>query len=200
MRPRAIAFASAGAAIRPLTIAFASAGAVLLAGGCAALGTSPIAHTATTRSRLAEAQATHEYPSPPPPPQRAAGGGRTPIAAVRSFATAYINWNAQTVASDMRTLAADSIGQARSSMQLAAAQTAGDYELQRGGITNSGTVEAVAPLAGHSGQYVVVTLEATSASNTNAYQGLRPAWHVTLATVAGPQPGLWVISGWQPES
>ena len=34
-------------------------------------------------------------------------------------------------------------------MALAAAQTAGDYELQRGGIANSGTVEAVAPLAGH---------------------------------------------------
>ena len=33
-------------------------------------------------------------------------------------------------------------------MQLAAAQTANDYELRRGGIANGGSVEAVAPLAG----------------------------------------------------
>ena len=57
-------------------------------------------------------------------------------------------------------------------MTLAAAQTAGDYELREGGIANSGAVEAVAPLSGHAGEYVVVTRESTSASNTTAYQGL----------------------------
>ncbi|HTU86302.1 MAG TPA: hypothetical protein VMF57_12060 [Solirubrobacteraceae bacterium] len=149
---------------------------------------------------LAQAQATHEYPSPPPRPQTATGASSTPIQAIRRFANAYINWTAQTVAPDMRLLAARSVGQARSAMQLAAAGTADDYELQRGGIANHGTVQAVAPLPGRRDQYVVVTLESTTATNTTAYQGLLPAWHVALATVAQQGPGEWVLSGWQPES
>ena len=63
-----------------------------------------------------------------------------------------------------------------------------------------GTVEAVASLPGHNNQYVVVTLESTTATNTTAYQGLRPAWHVALATVTEQRPGAWVLSAWQPES
>jgi hypothetical protein len=99
----------------------------------------------------------------------------------------------------MRQLAAGSLGQARSAMQLAAAQTANDYELQRGGIANHGTVEAVAPLRGSGDRYVVVTRETTTAASS-AYQGLRPAWHVAVATVSALGPGRWVVSGWQPES
>ncbi len=114
--------------------------------------------------------------------------------------TAYINWNARTVAGTMRILAADSIGQARAAMTLAAAETADDYELRRGGIANSGVVEAVAPLSGHPDQYVVVTRESTTATNTTAYQGLRPAWHVALATAQELPGGRWVLSDWQPES
>jgi hypothetical protein len=151
-------------------------------------------------SKLAQAQATHEFPSPPPPPETAAGGAGAPADAVRAFATAYINWTAQTVARDMRSLAAQSVGQARSAMALAAAETADDYELQRGGIANRGTVQAVAPLPGGPNRYAVVTLESTSATNTTAYQGLRPAWHVALATVTELQPGQWVVSAWQPEN
>jgi hypothetical protein len=154
----------------------------------------------TTPSKLAQAQATHEYPSPPPPPQTATGTTSTAAQAVRAFATAYINWTARTVAGDMESLAARSVGQARSAMTLAAGQTGDDYELRRGGISNRGTVEAVAPLPGHRHQYVVVTLESTSATNTTAYQGLRPAWHVALATVTEQQPGEWVVSAWQPEN
>jgi hypothetical protein len=123
----------------------------------------------------------------------------TPERAVRSFADAYINWTADTVGRDMSRLAAASVGQARSALQLAAAQTAGDYELKRGGIANSGTVEAIAPLPGSRHQYVVVTREQTSATADAAYHGLRPAWHVAIATVARV-PGGWVLSGWQPES
>jgi hypothetical protein len=119
---------------------------------------------------------------------------------VAAFATAYINWDAQSVSPDMRALAAHSVGQARAAMTLAAAETAGDYELQRGGIANHGTVEAVAPLARRQNQYVVVTLESTTATNTTAYQGLRPAWHVALATVTQQGAGQWVLSGWQPEN
>jgi hypothetical protein len=121
------------------------------------------------------------------------------VDAVRSFANSYINWTAETVAADMRALAGRSIGQARSALELAAAQTASDYELQQGGISNSGQVEAVAPLPSSRDRYVVVTRESTAATNTTAYQGLRPAWHVALATVS-PLKGGWVLSGWQPES
>jgi hypothetical protein len=119
---------------------------------------------------------------------------------VRTFATAYINWTARSVKRVLLALAARSVGQARSAMELAAAQTGSDYELHRGGIGNSGTVEAVARLAGAAGRYVVVTREATTATNTSAYAGLRPAWHVTVATVRQLSSGDWVLSGWQPES
>jgi hypothetical protein len=150
---------------------------------------------------LARAQATDEYPAPAPPAQSVSDGGATsPVAAVQAFATTYINWNARTLVAQLRALAADSVGQARSAMALAASQTASDYELQRGGVQNSGTVEAVAPLAGQPNQYVVVTREQTSATNTSAYEGLSPAWHLALATVAEVSPGRWALSAWQPES
>jgi hypothetical protein len=136
----------------------------------------------------------------PPSARETAPGGSAPEQAIRGFATAYINWTATSVAGDMRALANVSIGQARSAMQLAAAETAGDYELQQGGIANSGTVEAVAPLPGRRNQYAVVTLEETTATASNAYQGLAPSWHLAVATVVEAVPGRWVVSGWQPEN
>jgi hypothetical protein len=189
----------------------------IVAGGCASLAPAPRQPAATSRtattsrttttgrtatsssSAVARAQTTHEYPGPAPPRQSAAGSA-SPAAAVAAFANAYINWNAETVAADMQTLAGQSVGQARSEMELAAAQTGSDYELRRGGIANSGTVEAVAALGGTGGRYVVVTRERTTATATSAYQGLRPAWHVALASVARVGPGRWAVSGWQPES
>jgi hypothetical protein len=162
--------------------------------GCASLTSAP-------PTRLAIAQRTHEYPSPPPPAQTVDGGGASgAAAAVRAFASAYINWTAETVSQHMRQLATQSVGQARSAMQLAAAQTAGDYELQRGGIANSGKVEVVAPLPSQHNEYVVVTRELTTATNTTAYEGLAPAWHVAVATVQRLAGGAWAVSGWQPES
>jgi hypothetical protein len=151
-------------------------------------------------SPVARAQRTHEYPSPPPPRQSVTGASASAAAAVFAFATAYINWNAKTVSQDLRVLARRSIGQARSTLQLAAAQTASDYELRRGGVANQGAVEAVAPLPGSREQYVVVTRELTTATATTAYQGLQPAWHIALATVTQERPGQWVVSAWQPES
>jgi hypothetical protein len=163
-------------------------------------GCSPLAiHTMPPRP-LARAQAAYEYPGPPPPPQTTSGDAASATAAIEAFATTYINWTAETVVPQLRALAARSVGQARSAMTLAATQTAGDYELRRGGVQNSGTVEAVAPVLGQRDQYVVVTREQTSATNTTAYQGLSPAWHLTLATVSEVAAGKWVVSGWQPES
>jgi hypothetical protein len=46
----------------------------------------------------------------------------------------------------------------------------------------------------------VVTRESPSASNTTAYQGLRPAWHLALATALELRTGQWVLTGWQPEN
>jgi hypothetical protein len=172
-------------------------GAALALGGCADLGAS----TTPSRSKVAIADRTHEYPASPVATETVAGGGATAAEqAIRAFATAYINWTAGSVARDMLVLAAESVGQARSATELAASETASDYELRRGGVANSGTVQAVAPLPGGSGRFVVVTLERTTATNTNAYAGLAPAWHVTLATATELSAGRWVVSGWQPEN
>jgi hypothetical protein len=180
--------------VRPAP-AIAVAAAML--SGCASLVPARPPH-APASSPLTRAQATHEYPSPTTPRQSAPGSA-SPIQAVAAFAISYINWNAQTVAAHMQALAGQSVGQARSAMELAAAQTGSDYELRRGGIANSGTVEAVAPLAGQRDRYVVVTEERTTASATDAYQGLQPAWHVEVATVVRLGQGRWAVSGWQPE-
>ena len=152
------------------------------------------------RTAIAQAQSTHEYPTPAPPRQSAAGGSPTAVAAVDAFAAAYVNWTAQSVSKDMQQLAARSVGQARSAMELAAAQTAGDYELAQGGIANVGTVEAIARLDRQPDHYIVVTRELTTATATTAYEGLAPAWHLTRATVTRLATGGWVVSGWQPEN
>ena len=144
------------------------------------------------------ANRTHEYPSPPAPPEHAPGSP-TPQAALLAFAGAYVNWNAGSVAGDLRRLARASIGQARSAMEIQAAGIAADGELRRQGVWNTGTVQAVAPVRGDHAHWVVVTLESTRARRGGAYAGLLPAWHVTVATVTRVAGG-WVLSGWQPES
>ena len=158
--------------------------AIALALLCAALGGCGIASTPATT------------PTPRSVPPASAG----PIETLRAFATAYINWSATTISEQMRALATQSMGQARAAVELAAAQSANDYELQRGGISNHGKVEAIARLSDHRNEYVVVTRETTSSTNTAAYQGLRPAWHLALATVTQLGSGRWVVSRWQPES
>lgn len=149
---------------------------------------------------LRQAARTHEYPSPATAADAVTGGWPSAVSAVEAFATAYINWSFATVTAQMRALAQASVGQARAATALAAAETAGDYELHHGGISNHGTVEAIAPLAHHPDQYVVVTREQTTATDSAAYQGLRPAWHLALATVTRLAGGQWVVSGWEPQS
>lgn len=157
------------------------------------------ASRARARANLAQAQRTHEYPTPVPH-QTVVGAWRNPVQAVQVFADTYINWTVQTISDRMRALAEVSVGQARSAVSLAAAHAATDPELHRGGIANAGTVEGIAPLVGHDDEYAVVTRESTSATNSSAYRGLAPAWHVSLATVVRVKGGLWVLSGWQPEN
>lgn len=157
------------------------------------------AEPARAQATVARAQRTHEIPTPAPS-QQALGGWRSPVQAVQVFAQWYINWTADTVATHLRVLAQVGVGQARSAMTLAAGQVGNDSSLKLGGIANSGTVEAIAPVTGERNVYAVVTRERTTATNTNAYHGLRPAWHVTLATVTEVDGRLWTISGWQPEN
>lgn len=154
---------------------------------------------ASVRATVARAQRSHEIPTPAPA-QQALGGWRSRVQAVQVFAQNYINWTADTVAARLRVLAQAAIGQARSAMTLAAGQVAHDSSIALGGIANSGTVEAIAPVTGEHDVYAVVTRERTIATHTDAYQGLRPSWHVTLATVAEVDGRLWTISAWQPEN
>ena len=158
-----------------------------------------VASVARLRATVARAQHTHEIPTPAPA-AKALGGWHSPVQAVQVFAQSYINWTAATVATQLHVLAQAAIGQARSAMTLAAGQVGHDSSIALGGIANSGTVEAIAPVTGENNVYAVVTRERTTATNTNAYQGLRPAWHVTLATVTEVFGHLWTISRWQPEN
>lgn len=167
---------------------------VVLAGGCAPLSGAPVGSAAGRRGP----SSSHEQPSPPVA-QHATPGAATPALAVAAFAVGYINWTASTVSGRMSGLAGLSVGQARALVTLAAAQTARDYELRRGGVANSGIVEAIAPVIGQRDTYAVVTRERTTATGTDAYRGLAPSWHVALAKVAGSTRGGWVVSGWQPE-
>lgn len=203
-------------AVPPLAavVAAAMAAALLVAGCGLPFGGSGAASRSTTvipvatgpgpsviRATVARAQRTHEIPTPAPTPaQQALGGWRSPVQAVQVFADTYINWTADTVAAHLHALAQAAVGQARSAMALAAGQVGHDGSIALGGIANSGTVEAIAPVTGEDNVYAVVTRERTTATHTSAYQGLRPAWHVTLATVIKVFGHLWTISGWQPEN
>lgn len=182
--------------LRRLRAAASALLAVVLAGGCAPLSSSvPGGAASGTRSSTPP----NERPSPAVVEQAMAGAA-TPTLAVAAFAVGYINWTARTVSDRMQGLAALSVGQARSLVTLTAAQTARDYELRRGGVANSGIVEAIAPVIGQRDTYAVVTRERTTATGTDAYRGLAPSWHVALATVTGVAHGGWVVSGWTPES
>lgn len=196
---------AAAAVVAAGVLAGVPAGCGLSLGGSAA-GTrtataapAPATATARLRATVARAQRSHEIPTPAPA-QKALGGWRSPVQAVQVFAQNYINWTADTVATDLHVLSQAAVGQARSAMTLAAAQVGHDSSIALGGIANSGTVEAIAPVTGERDVYAVVTRERTTATHTSAYRGLRPGWHVTLATVTEVDGRLWTISGWQPEN
>lgn len=191
------------------TRAIAGGVVALALGGCAVVATThaPTTHARSTAiaSELRRVQGTHELPTPAAP-QRAPGSA-SPARAIRRFAEQYVNWDAADVAARMRALAGASIGQARSEMALTSAQVRGDRTLRQAGIANHGTVEAVARLPRQHNRYVVVTRERTTARYTTSYQGLAPAWHVTLVTVARVRGARrradgrprWVVSVWQPQ-
>lgn len=178
--------------------------ACLVVSGCGAVGaTATVTRTASApRAAPPDGSGNARVLTPATTSRARPRSGFSPQAAevVIAFADEYINWNSHTVSADMQTLASESIGQAHSAMELAAGETAKDYELQRGGIANSGQIEAVGPLTGSTDRWVVVTRERTTATASNAYQGLQPAWHVIVAAAVELSSGRWVLSEWQPES
>ena len=177
-----------------------SQGSETTAGSAPAATPTPSAAARPSPAAITRAdRTTHELPTPHGR-QRVDGGWATPTGAVESFASAYINWTAATVAPRLRALARASVGQARAAVTAQASEVARDGELRRGGIANAGTVEAIGPVAGARDRYAVVTRERTTAASSAAYRGLRPAWHVALATVTRLPGGLWVLSAWQPEN
>src|SRR5579875_892639 len=117
-----------------------TATALLLAGCLSVVAVRParpaLAPTRTPAKTTAAATATagtvspNELPSPPPPRQTAPGAA-SPVAAVTAFARAYVNWSYRDVAARMAMLSRASIGQARSAMTLAAAETGRDSTISQ---------------------------------------------------------------------
>ena len=196
----------AAVAVAAVALATALAGCSLSAahpapgtGGASATSGASTRVGSSVAAKVARADRTQEVPTPAPG-QRVAGGWQRPAEAVYVFATQYINWNSQDVSARLRALARVCVGQARAAVTEAATGTASDYELKQGGLANAGMVEAIAPVVGQPHEYAVVTRERTTATGSDAYQGLAPAWHLALATVTRLKSGLWVLSDWQPES
>jgi hypothetical protein len=196
---------SVRAAFVAAALATALAGCSLRAAAPAQTSSASVAATSSTPAgssvaeMAARADRTHEVPTPAPREQ-VAGGWRSPTQAVYVFATQYINWNSHDLSARLRALARVSVGQARSAVSAAATETASDRGLRQGQIANSGVVEAIGPVIGRRYEYAVATRERTTASGSDAYQGIAPEWHLAVATVTRLEGGLWVLSGWQPEN
>jgi hypothetical protein len=182
-----------------LTAVAATTLAALTLTGCS----NPDAPTAATPTVATPASATPNAGEPPGTarspvaPQASLRVAPTPRAALTAFAELYINWSYKTLSAQQRTLAAISVGAARLAEQQAAATSAADNTLRQGHIHNSGQVTSIAPELTHRGTWVIVTQEQTGGDAQ--YEGLPPAYHVTLARLAGV-PGGYAVSEWLPQS
>ena len=122
----------------------------------------------------------------------------TPEAALKRYATTYLNWNATHVIAIQHQLAAISLGQARAQAQQAAVSAARDPQLTTSQVANRGQVIAIAPgQADATGQWVIVTNEQTTGHGD--YQDLPATLHIIYAQLTNTRQG-WVISGWQPQN
>jgi hypothetical protein len=123
---------------------------------------------------------------------------RTPEAALERYGSLYVNWTARTVAGVQLRLAAIALGQARAQALQAAASYRNDATLIASGVSNTGTVVAIAPgRAQVGGKWVIVTREQTTGQGD--YAGLPPTLHVTYAQVTHTAQG-WVVSRWSPQN
>jgi hypothetical protein len=171
--------------------------AALALGGCS----NPDAPGAGRGSGEEPRVASPGEPNPPPPPAAsrftAAELKQTPVDALGSFASLYVDWSYRDLTRRQRELAAISVGAARSAELQAAASGAADGTLRAAHLANSGTVVSIAQDHTQTGRWVIVTHEQTSGSG--GYEGLPAAYHVTLARVASV-PGGYAVSEWLPQS
>jgi hypothetical protein len=122
----------------------------------------------------------------------------SPQAALQRYALLYTNWQAASLPTLERRLAALAVGAARLTAEQIAAANSALAELVAHHVRNSGIVLAIAPGQGPvGGQWIVVTQE--QSTGTGPYAGLPPTLHVTLASTAHVDHG-WVISGWTPRT
>ncbi len=127
-----------------------------------------------------------------------AGLASSPRLALRRYALVYINWRASNLQTRERELAAISVGPAKLTAQLEAAERSRAAALNADHVVNNGKVVAIAAGAGpQRGEWVIVTLEHTTGSG--AYAGLPAGPHVTFAEVRHIDGG-WVVSAWDPAS
>jgi len=171
--------------------------AALAIGGCSNPDAPAPGHDTAEQAQIA----SPGEPSPPPPAApsslTAAEVKRTPAQALTSFAALYVNWSYRDLTVKQRTLAAISLGSARTAEQQAAASSAGDATLAAAHLSNSGTIVSIASDQARRGLWVIVTQEQTSGSGD--YEGLPAAYHVTLARLAA-LPGGYAVSEWLPQS
>jgi riboflavin synthase alpha subunit len=113
------------------------------------------------------------------------------------FARLYVNWTYRTLSSNQRTLAAMSVGPARMVERQAAAASSTDTTISRGHIYNTGQIVSIAHDLSHTEMWVIVTREQTGGSTE--YDGLQPAYHVTLAKLASV-PGGYTVETWLPQT
>lgn len=129
---------------------------------------------------------------------RPAAPAATPEQAIKRFAALYVNWTYRTLGAHRLQLARVAVGAAAAEQRRGAAESAHDYELAQGRVSNRGQLVGVAARrGGRAGEYIVVTRETTTGIDT--YEGLPPAYHVTLVTVQAVAGG-WAVSAWEPQS
>jgi hypothetical protein len=90
-----------------------------------------------------------------------------------------------------------SVGAARTAELQAAATSRADATLRAARIANRGTVVSIARDQTQAGAWVIVTHEQTSGAGN--YEGLPPAYHVTVARLASA-PGGYAVTEWLPQS
>jgi hypothetical protein len=168
--------------------------AVTLAGCSNPDAPAPRAVSGTTPGNAGEPSAPLR---PSPSSQAPFGVQTTPQRALATFATRYVNWSYNTLASDEDALARSSVGAARLSEQQAAAQSHNDTAIIRGQVWNHGQTISIAPDLGAPSMWVIVTREQTGGNAE--YEGLPAGYHVTLAKLAAV-PGGYAVEQWLPQS
>jgi hypothetical protein len=173
------------------------AATALALGGCSNPDAPTAGRSSLEEQRFSSPGEPNAAPPPPASSYAAANVKRTPTEALSSFAALYVNWTYRSLTRRQQTLAAMSVGAARTAELQAAATSGADATLRAARIANRGTVVSIARDQTQAGAWVIVTHEQTSGAGN--YEGLPPAYHVTVARVASA-PGGYAVSEWLPQS